>query len=51
MIESINIYMEGMQIASDYDVDRMTDRAVERLRERLKMVDVYDKRGLGGTGW
>lgn len=51
VIESINIYMEGMQIASDYDVDRMTDRAVERLRERLKMVDVYDKRGLGGTGW
>lgn len=48
---TINIYIEGMQIASDYDVDRMTDRAIERLRERLKMADVYDRRGVGGTGW
>lgn len=50
-VETINIYVEGMQIASDYDVDRMTDRAIERLRERLKMADVYDRRGIGGTGW
>lgn len=50
-VETINIYVEGMQIASDYDVDRMTDRAIERLRDRLKMADVYDRRGIGGTGW
>ena len=50
-IQNININMEGMNIESDYDVDRMSDRMIEKLSERLRMLGIFNDRALGGTAW
>ncbi len=50
-IQNLNINMEGMNVQSDYDVDRMSDRMIEKLSERLRMLNISDERGIGGTAW
>lgn len=50
-IQNLNINMEGMNVESDYDVDRMSDRMIEKLSERLRMLNIFDERGIGGTAW
>lgn len=50
-IQNLNINMEGINVESDYDVDRMSDRMIEKLSERLRMLNIFDERGIGGTVW
>ena len=48
---TVNVNFGGVTVASDYDVDRMTDRAVRQLSERLADLSVRQQRAVGGTGW
>ena len=46
-IQTVNINMEGMKIASDYD----TERFVEILSERLESLRTAETRAVGGVIW
>lgn len=48
---TVNINFGGVQVASDYDVDRMTDRAIQKLSEKLASLSVRQQRSVGGVGW
>jgi hypothetical protein len=43
--------MGGITVSNDYDVDRMTDRAVQQLSEKLAALSVRQQRSVGGVGW
>ena len=45
VVQTLNLNLEGMRIASDYDTDRM----IERISERLENLKVSDLRGVGGV--
>lgn len=47
VIQNLNINMEGMKIASDYD----TERFVELLSEKLQALSTSQSRAIGGVGW
>lgn len=47
VVQTVNINMEGMKIASDYD----TERFVELLSERLQALSTLQTRQVGGVGW
>lgn len=46
---SVTLNIEGSSFEND--VDEITDRAVEQISEKLKLLDISDNRALGGTGW
>jgi hypothetical protein len=48
---TVNINMGGVTVSNDYDVDRMTDRAVQQLSEKLAALSVRQQRSVGGVGW
>lgn len=48
---NVNINLGGVTVASDYDVDRMSERMVKKLSERLADLSVRQQRAVGGTGW
>lgn len=50
---SVTVYvnMGGVTVSNDYDVDRMTDRAVQQLSEKLAALSVRQQRSVGGVGW
>ncbi len=54
-IQNLTINVEGTNIESDYDVDRMvdrmSDRAIETISGRMKMLGIFSERALGGTAW
>ncbi len=54
-IQNLNINVDGTNIESDYDVDRfverMSDKAIETISERLKMLDIFSERAVGGAAW
>lgn len=45
----INIYntWEGLKLASEFDVEEMSDRAIERMSERLAELDIFSNRAYG----
>lgn len=47
----INIYnsWEGLKLASEFDVDEMSDRAIERMSERLAGLEIFSARAHGGV--
>lgn len=46
---SVTLNIEGSSLEND--VDEITDRAVEQISEKLKLLDISDNRALGGAGW
>lgn len=48
---TVNVNLGGVTVASDYDVDRMSERMVKKLSERLADLSVRQQRAVGGTGW
>jgi phage-related protein len=46
---NISLALEGVKIASEIDVDEMTDEAVEKLSEKLEYLDVFGARSRGGS--
>ncbi len=46
---SVTLNIEGSSFEND--VDEITDRAVEQISEKLRLLDISDNRALGGTGW
>ena len=48
---TVNVNFGGVTVAGDYDVDRMTDRAVQQLSEKLAALAVRQQRSVGGVGW
>lgn len=46
---SVTLNIEGSSFEND--VDEITDRAVEQISEKLKLLDISDNRALGGAGW
>jgi hypothetical protein len=49
-VQTMNVNVPGININSDYDMDVLADRLVERLADRLSAKAIRDNRGLGGTG-
>lgn len=47
---TVNVNFGGVTVTSDYDVDRMTDRAVRKLSEKLAGLSVRQQRSVGGVG-
>jgi hypothetical protein len=39
---------EGVRIASDMDIEEITDSAVEKLSEKLQTLDVFNNLAIGG---
>lgn len=48
---NVNINLGGVAVTSDYDVDRMSERMIKKLSERLADLSVRQQRAVGGTGW
>lgn len=48
---TVNINMGGVTVSNDYDVDRMSDRMVQQLSEKLAALSVRQQRSVGGVGW
>ncbi len=48
---TVNVNFGGVTVTGDYDVDRMTDRAVQQLSEKLAALSVRQQRSVGGVGW
>lgn len=46
---SVTLNIEGSNLEND--VNEITDRAVEQISEKLRLLDISDNRALGGTGW
>lgn len=46
---SVNLSIEGNNTIED--IDTITDRAVEQIAYKLRMLEIGNKRALGGTGW
>lgn len=45
----INVNLDGANISSDYDVDRLTDRVIEKISEGMESLRIRDSRGYGGV--
>lgn len=45
----INVNLDGANISSDYDIDRLTDRFMEKISEGLESLKIRDNRGYGGV--
>lgn len=48
---TVNINMGGVTVSNGYDVDRMSDRMVQQLSEKLAALSVRQQRSVGGVGW
>lgn len=46
---SVTLNIEGSSLEND--VNEITDRAVEQISEKLRLLDISDNRALGGAGW
>lgn len=45
----INVNLDGANISSDYDVDRLTDRVIEKISEGMEALKIRESRGYGGV--
>lgn len=46
---SVTLNIEGSNLEND--VNEITDRSIEQISEKLRLLDISDNRALGGTGW
>lgn len=47
---TVNVYLDGATISSDYDVDRLTNRVIEKISEGMESLRLIQERGAGRVG-
>lgn len=54
-IQNINVNVEDAKISSDYDVrelgDQLSDELIEKITEKIKVLDIFDTRAKGAVVW
>lgn len=46
---NISLNLEDVKISSEMDIDDLSEQAVEKLSERLQMLNIFDTKAIGGT--